>query len=390
MASKRPPISTKRPKRSDFDEAEFSDAALQQARLRLLMLPPGDAARNERVRAITQMASIYWFRHQFDEAISLWLQLIEQAKQFNDTAILAICYATLATTYSHKGDYDAAILNAKRALVYDPNNPLVILMMGDAFDAKGDDANALFWWRRLLKMHPDFQTTYEYLGSLHYRRGEFVEAERYLLKALQLEPDSDTSLNELGNLYVTSERFEEALAIFKRALEFDPANSNAFNNIGNCYLKMGRYEDARRAMEKRIQLSPANALAANIGLGLIYRTQPGEDALEKSKMHFRRALEIQTSGRALLLTRRIEHEARRALAQLGADDPASVAAWREVLTKPEIRSVGVGPIKDWRLSVALLQQAPQPPLGVDEVAALLADLPHQQRSKPAPPSTTGQ
>jgi tetratricopeptide (TPR) repeat protein len=373
MPAKRPPILPKQPRRSDFDESEFSDAALQRARLRLLMLPHSEATRNERARAITHLASIYWRRQQFDEAIMLWQQLIEQAKQGNDPAILAMCYAALATTYAHKGDYDAAILNGKRALVYDPNSPAVVLMLGNAFDAKGDDASAFLWWRRLLKMHPDFQQTYEYLGSLHFRRGEFVEAERFLLKALEMEPESDTCLNELGNMYITMERFEDALPLFKKAQQLYPESGSAVNNMGNCYLKMGRFEEARSAFEKRVQMRPSDALAANIGLGLIYRLRSDEGAVVKSKEHFQSALAIYATRAAMLLTRRIEHEARRALCLVGLGDLSCVDVWREILAHPETRHVGVGPKKDWRLSVALLQEAPEPPWGVDEVAALLAE-----------------
>lgn len=381
MPPKRPPISPKQSQRSDFDESEFNDAALQQARLRLLMLPHNEALLTERMQAISQLASIYWRRNQFDEAIALWEQLIEQARRHNNTTILAICYASLATTHSQKGDHDAAILNAKRALVYDAAHPTVLLMLGSAFDAKGDDASAFLWWRRLLKLNPTFQQTYEYLGSLHFRRGEFVEAERYLLKALELEPDSDTGLNELGNMYITIERFDDALLLLKKAQRLYPTSGSAFNNMGNCYLKMGCYEEARRLFEKRIQLRTNDALAANIGLGLIYRLQPDSQSLEKSKQHFRRALEIHASKTAMLLTRLIEHDARRALSLVGLGDPACVSAWRELLVNPQIRSVGVGPIKDWRSSMALLQRSPQPPLGVDEVAALLADPALDRRAK---------
>ncbi len=363
------PKQTPPEKHKDMD---ISDGALQQARMKVLMLPQNAMFNRQRGRALTDLASIYWKRLEFDEAISIWKQLINMSHQENDRAALGLSYAALATTYSQKGEYLLAIENAKKALAYEPNVPTVMHMLGSAYDAAGDDDNAFLWWRRLIKQHPTFQFTYEMIGGLHFRRGEFVEAEKFLLKALELEPESDVGINELGNMYVTLGRYEEALARFRDAMRLHPDSASAYNNAGNCYMKMGRYEESRRMYLKRIEVRARDALSAHIGLGMISRLEPTPKALEASVRYFQRGLEIYKSGKARLLARIIEHEARGAIILTGLSDPSCVEVWQTLLQNSEIAKVGVGPVIDWRFSVDLMRKSPHPPAQIEEVAQILA------------------
>jgi tetratricopeptide (TPR) repeat protein len=353
-------------------QAEFSDAMLQQVRTQLVMLPLHERTRRERGRLLSHLAGIYWRQGKYREAINVWQQVIEIARQENDREILATAYSALATTYAHSGDSESAVRYAKQGLAYSPHNVKLMYALALAFDFAGDEQNTLTWLRRAITQDPAFQIAYEQLGRLHFRRGRFGEAEQFLHKALELDPISTVGLNELGNLYVAWKRFEEAFVQFHRARELEPDNPTAYNNIGNAYLRMGKLDEARRWFERRVQIKPADALSAHLGLGVIYRTLPGDKAARQSAEHFHQVLVVHASDKARLLSDRIlEHDARRALALTGLDDPETLTAWQAVVTHPDLPQIGPGPRSDWLHSLTLLAQAPNPPREVETVLALL-------------------
>lgn len=359
--------------RYSASDAEYSEAALAQTRLQLVMMPLNDATRRDRAGVLIQLASIYWRQGKYPEATNVWRQVIELARQDGNRDALGTAYAALATTYAHSGDTLNALQYAKQGLAYSPHNVILMYTLANAFDFAGDDANAFSWLRRALTQDPGFQIAYEHLGRIHFRRGEFDAAEKFLRKALELEPDSTVALNELGNMYVTLQRYDEALQQFHLARRYEPDNPTAYNNIGNCYLRMGKFDDARRWFEQRVKMKPVDALSAYIGLGLIFRRLPGEKARAQSDAHFRSALEVHQGEKARLLGGRlIEHDARRALALTALDGTEGLAAWLAVLDHPEFPIVGPGPRSDWQFGLEVLAHAPQPPAAIGKILALLA------------------
>lgn len=353
-------------------DIDASDGALQRLRLQLLTLPQREEVRNQRIRLLIDLATIYWRRVEYPAAISVWKQIITLTQTDKDPMPLALAYTMLSTIYAHSGEIANAVENAKRGLIYAPQDPNIMYGLANAYDFAGEEEQVLKWLRRILATHPDFDKAYEQMSRIHLRHSEFALAEQYLRKALAIDPTSDTALNELGNLLVYLERFEEALVQYKTSQEVNPDRSTAFNNIGYCYYRWGNLKEAKRWMERRIEVNVTDAISAYIVLGVIARNVPGDKARAESDAHFDKAMEVYKSKKAHLMGNRlIEHDACRALILTGLGDEAARAAWQFVLASPDTKHVNPLPWTDWLYCLRLLAQSPHATPQANEMIEML-------------------
>jgi len=367
--SQRPPLR----KRTTPSGEDISDYVLQRKRGELITLPIHPATENQRGKLLVDIAGLYWKRGDFAPALDVWQQLLKMAEAEKNGEFQAKIHAVLALTHAHNGAPVKAVEHAQRALISDPYSKEALFAMGLACDYNGEYAKAIEWLQRLQKQEPDLPHVYQAMGSIYMRWGKFAEAEQHLRQALTLEPNDDVALNELGNFYVSAHRYQEAQELFKKAMRLDPKMSSAYNNLGNCYLRMGKFDDARKLYEKRVQVRPEDALWACIGLGILYRSFPGDKALAQSKRWFEQALTIHASKEARLLTGRLaEHDVRRALILTGLDDPEGLAVWSTLMTNEELQYVGLGVWDDWLFALHLLADSHRPPMQVQQIIPLVA------------------
>lgn len=368
--SQRPPLR----KRTTPSGEDISDHMLQRKRGELVTLPFHPATENRRGKLLVDLAGLYWKRGDFAPALDVWQQLLKMAEAEKNAEFQAKIHSVLALTQAHNGAPAKAVEHAQRALIFDPHSKEALFAMGLACDYNGEYPKAIEWLQRLQTQDPDLSHVYLAMGSIYLRWGKFPEAEQHLRQALALEPEDDVTLNELGNFYVSVGRYSEAQELFKKAMRLDPKMSSAYNNLGNCYLRMGKLDDARRLYEKRVQIRPEDALWACIGLGMLYRTFPGDKALAQSKRWFDQALTIYATKEARLLTGRlIEHDVRRALILTGLDDSEGLAVWSTMMANAELQYVGRGVWDDWLFSLRLLAGCHRPPTQVREIIALVEE-----------------
>jgi tetratricopeptide (TPR) repeat protein len=121
----------------------------------------------------------------------------------------------------------------------DPNLPLILSRLGDAYEAAGrtDDAIAAY------------------------------------KSAIELKPSASIYLN-LGGIQGRAGKSEDAIASFQKAAELDPANAaQAWRNAGIILSNSGKYKEAIEPLKKSTELDPksavgwyllAGALVANI------------------------------------------------------------------------------------------------------------------------------
>ena len=368
--SQRPPLR----KRTTPSGEDISDHVLQRKRGELVTLPMHPATENKRGKLLVDLAGLYWKRGDFSPALEVWQQLLKMAEAEKNAEFQAKIHAVLALTQAHNGETSKAVEHAQRALLFDPHSKEALFALGLAYDYNGEYPKAIEWLQRLQRMEPDLQHVYQAMGSIYMRWGKFAEAEQYLRQAVSLEPNDDVALNELGNFYVSVRRYQEAQELFKKAMRLDPKMSSAYNNLGNCYLRMGKFDEARKLYEKRVQIRPEDALWACIGLGILYRSFPGEKAFAQSKRWFDQALTIHASKEARLLTGRLaEHDVRRALILTGLDDPEGLSLWSTLMANTELQYVGLGVWDDWLFALRLLADCHRPPAQVQQIIPLVEE-----------------
>ena len=171
-------------------------------------------------RAHATLAAVYW-----EGLDSLWAksfgvsnnEAYDKAKHHLEEALIhptPFAYRMAAKVNDHGGRWDDAMVEAKRAIALDTNNPNGHVAMGRLLVKVGRPAEGL----------------------------EFIET------AIRLDPRSDY-LYRQGDAQFHLERYEEAAATLLRATKRNPADEWNFFLLAAAYGQLGREQEARSAIE---------------------------------------------------------------------------------------------------------------------------------------------
>jgi tetratricopeptide (TPR) repeat protein len=201
------------------------------------------------------------------------------------------------------GDADWSEYLLRRAREVDPENPDVVLALGQLLRGRGDHAAALELFRRHQAMVPeDFHALAE-VGGVLIDLGRFAEAESVLREALEHVDDADTHYN-LGVVLASVGRLSEAVATLERAIQRDPRRTDVRMNLAVALIRQGALDEAGDHLQRLLELDPEDD-AAHTNLGLVLARQ---GRFERAMREFRAALRINPS----------QPQARQALGELSA------------------------------------------------------------------------
>ncbi len=216
------------------------------------------------------------------------------------------------------------------------------------------------------------------LAGLYWAKGKYEDSIRYFQDALQgAEQLQDMRLQAmchhgLGNVYYQLGNYEAALAAYQRAIELDPKDAYPHNNMAGIFIKQGKFDEARRELNERIRLAPENTFTPLVTLGVLARHQ----GLPESDKHLQDALaQWDAAWRARWQSPAglLENKAI-ALLCLGNKDQAL-----QVLKEAIAQMTPGGEIEfDY---YTLLQTAPVPPEGVEEMIAMLKEAQEKRGGK---------
>ncbi|MDR0388891.1 MAG: tetratricopeptide repeat protein [Spirochaetaceae bacterium] len=117
-----------------------------------------------------------------------------------------------------------------------------------------DDAIALF--RKALIMEPENPLLWLNLGIAQQRVGDYEEALESFHHALLIEDNLADAWLSAGLIYYELEQFSLAEESYKAALQRNDENPYAWNNLGVLYFIEGSYEEARYCFERAVSLHP--------------------------------------------------------------------------------------------------------------------------------------
>jgi len=149
--------------------------------------------------------------------------------------------------------------------------------------------------RQILGAEPDNPVVLHLLGVIAHQFGKHAAALQLMAKALALRPDYVEAHNNLGNILRDMGRLEDAVDSFGKALALDPDNAALHYNAGNTLKAMGRLEDAVASYRKALAINPDfTEVHTNLGNTLV-RLERREEALAE----FHRVLELDPSNSAV-------------------------------------------------------------------------------------------
>ncbi len=159
-------------------------------------LPPESAAQKSekdglsRFDRLAEEATSLNKRGRFDEVLSLLQPHQEDPK--NDSALF---FNELGIAYRNKDRLEEAIRAYQKALSLDPENPVVMKNLGDAFYLAKEYARAVEICQKALKSNPRFHQARSTLGLAYYRMGKYREAQEEFEIVLKMSPQDEQARN---------------------------------------------------------------------------------------------------------------------------------------------------------------------------------------------------
>jgi tetratricopeptide (TPR) repeat protein len=162
----------------------------------------------------------------FDEAAAAYTRAIDLMEAQGRSGDWTVWFSR-AVSHERAGQWDEAEADFRRALVYAPDQPLVL----------------------------------NYLGySLVERRENLEEALDMIERAVEGDPESGYIVDSLAWALFRLGNFEEALPHMERAVELMPSDPILNDHLGDVYWALGRYREARFQWRRALSLVPHDDL----------------------------------------------------------------------------------------------------------------------------------
>jgi tetratricopeptide (TPR) repeat protein len=139
---------------------------------------------------LAEEATLLNKRGKFDEVVSLLESHKGNSK--NDSALF---FNELGIAYRNKNKLDESIQAYRKALSLDPENPVVMKNLADAFFLKKEYAQAVEMCQKALKSNPRFHQVRSTLGLAYYRLERYPEALEEFETVLKLNPQDEHARN---------------------------------------------------------------------------------------------------------------------------------------------------------------------------------------------------
>ena len=117
-----------------------------------------------------------------------------------------------------------------------------------------NDAIPLF--RKALIMEPENPLLWLNLGIAQQRTGDYEDAVESFNRALSIDGSLSEAWMSMGLIYYEMECFDSSEQCYHAALEHDEWNPRIWNNCGVLYFTQGIFEEARTCFEEAVSLAP--------------------------------------------------------------------------------------------------------------------------------------
>ncbi|AEF82897.1 tetratricopeptide TPR_2 [Leadbettera azotonutricia ZAS-9] len=146
----------------------------------------------------------------------------------------------------------------QKALVLEPENPLLWMNLGIAQQRTGEYEDALESFHHAVDIDDDMAEAWGCMGLIYYEMEKFEEAEEFYHASLSRENASPKVWNNLGVLYFSEGNYEEARSCFEEALIYSPLFYDALFNIRDTCRELKDYRAAAEFERVLSSLSPSD------------------------------------------------------------------------------------------------------------------------------------
>ena len=231
-------------------------------------------------KAVRNLASLYHRQERMKEAIPLWEQLTETKS--ND----AEAWSYLSTAYMSEHQIEKALVAAKRALDFAPNNPTVIVNYANMQKELMRFDEAERHYRRVVDMDPPNKevraSAITGLFDVYFLQGDYSKAKVVGLKATEKLPKNFRVWYNLALLHEKINENDSAAEYYEEAMKCAPNNPAMFVASGDFFSRIGNQDRADEIYRKAIDVDPkfVNAYLRLIASGI----ERGGDLAEMERL----------------------------------------------------------------------------------------------------------
>ena len=248
---------------------------------------------------------------------------------------LSHLYEDLASFHNRSDYLTRAIEELRKAVEYDPSNPMLAAELADLYARSGRIRDAVNEAQEILKRDPSNLEARRLLGRIYVRtlgdmqapassRETLSRAIEQYEQIIKLDSRDTDSMLMLARLYRFSNDTVKAEEMLKRILAIEPESEQALSSLAMLYSDLGQYRQAIELLEKVIGEHPNPQV-----LGMLGHAYEEAKDYSNAVATYRRALEADKDSTDL----------RRGLAQslLGAEKlDEAIAEYKAVLeAEPE-------------------------------------------------------
>jgi tetratricopeptide (TPR) repeat protein len=179
--------------------------------------------------------------------------------------------------YADKKQYDAAVIQFKKALQVDPKFAEAHYQLGLTYLRQQKVREGYGELRQAADLDPKNVKARLEMGNVLWAVRQYKEAEKQANDVIALDPDNPDAYSLLGTILFAQKDTDGALQAYDRVIELKPNDSGAYLNRGVLYTSMKKDADAEADFQKAISLNPKNQEAyANLSRFYLYKQEPAK------------------------------------------------------------------------------------------------------------------
>jgi len=214
------------------------------------------------------------------------IELESLVERFPDSAWVALWYGH---AWRAKGDRPAASVEYLRGLELQPDNPQLLIAIGDLHGDAGDLARATDYYRRAIAAAPEFPLAHRKAATAEIERMRHGAAIGHLKSYVELVGDDIEALNVLGIEQYMNEDHQGAIETLEKVLRIDPDNAKAHFGLGMALSdRSSEYDRSLSHLRRAIELEPTNPTAHYMA----GRVLTAQEQLDEALQALQRSLEL--------------------------------------------------------------------------------------------------
>jgi len=157
------------------------------------------------------------------------------------------------------GAVDEGIRQLQRASARRPNEPYLLILMGDAYAKKGDFAKAEPLYKRVTELQPNDPLGWNNLAQTYAAEEKFPESVAAWIRTAELSKINGAfAWFHAGQIYAHMEKPEEAIKMYNKALALAPGNADIWVNLGLAQLHVSQYDQAIVSFGRAVKAQPTS------------------------------------------------------------------------------------------------------------------------------------